>query len=77
MRMTLEGEVAELYETWPLQLSLKTSAGQYLVALSERTKVFRKGRPIPATGLKPGMKLTVEGSLSGSKAIAAQSIGVQ
>lgn len=75
--MTLEGAIAELYETWPLQLSLKTPSGSYLVALSEQTKVVRGKRSVGATELKPGMKVKISGTLTGDKAIAAQSITVQ
>ena len=75
--MTLEGVIAELYETWPLQLSLRTSTGQYLVALSEQTKVVRGKRSIPVAQLKPGMKVKISGTLTGEKAITAQSIAVQ
>ena len=75
--MNLEGVIAELYETWPLQLNLRTSTGQYLVALSEQTKVIRGKRSVPAAQLKPGMMVKISGTLTGDKAIAAQSITVQ
>lgn len=74
--MSLEGVIAELYETWPLQLNLKTPSGLYLVALSEQTKVVGGKRSIPATQLKPGMKVKISGTLTGDKAITAQSITV-
>lgn len=74
--MNLEGVIAELYETWPLQLSLKTSSGQYLVALSQETKVVRGKRSIPASELKPEMKVHISGTPTGDMALTAQSISV-
>ena len=70
--MRIEGVVIEVYETWPLQLSVEASDGKYHIGLHSDTKITRRGRPAGASEIKG--RIAVDGNISGPNALVADSI---
>ena len=64
--MIIEGRIAEVMETWPLQLIVETHTGRYQVALQAETKIGKKGQGVGAGTLRHGLNVQIEGQRSGS-----------
>lgn len=75
--MVIEGIIAEVMETWPLQLFVETDEGSYHVALAESTAVITKGQPVGPEQLLPGLNIRVEGDASGSRGMHATRIEIR
>ncbi len=77
--MSIEGEITELMESWPLQLTVKTQTESYHVSLESNTAITQESRAIDAGQLSPGQMVTISGqlSLSEDNAMVAQSIEIE
>lgn len=60
----LEGTILEVMESWPLQLLLESGASRYSVGLTEATVVMRRGQPVGAGELLPGLFVRIIGKTS-------------
>jgi len=47
--MWIDGFIIEVYETWPLQLSVDASGELYHVGLLLETKITHQGSPVSAS----------------------------
>lgn len=72
--MRIEGTVVEVYETWPLQLSIEAADGLYHIGLNPDTKIKRRGHPAGAMEIKDHVRIAIYGTISGPKALLADSI---
>jgi hypothetical protein len=59
--VTLEGEITQVMESWPLQLVVETAEAQYDVALELDTRISKNGEPAAPSDLSPGLKVRISG----------------
>lgn len=59
--VTVEGTITAVMESWPLQLTVSTGTGRYLVSLTPGTAIRRGGRPADARSLRPGFRVVLSG----------------
>lgn len=57
--ISIDAVVNHVMESWPLQLSLQTSAGDEQVALAEETIVKRAGVQVDPGAIQPGQRVRV------------------
>ena len=57
--ISIDAIVKHVMESWPLQLSLQTSAGEEQVALAEQTVIKRVGVQVDPGMIQPGQKVRV------------------
>ena len=75
--MTIEGTIAEIMESWPLQLTVDAADGTIHVALLEETIITQNGESVAPGALTNGQKVRIEGESTGPNAMLAQSIEIQ
>jgi len=77
--MIIEGTVEQVMETSPLQLTVTTNSGRYSVALQPRTTVTQQGNTVNPDGLKPGVRVHINGQLSNfdTMSLTAQTIEIR
>lgn len=76
--MTLEGVVVGVMESFPLQLSVTADGVVHHVALTEQTRVLRKGARVDPGEIGPSARLRITGrSRPGAeRALAADAIEI-
>jgi len=72
--MWIDGFIIEVYETWPLQLSVDASGELYHVGLLLETKITHQGSPVSASEVKAHRRIRINGTASGQRALIAESI---
>ncbi|MEM7126527.1 MAG: hypothetical protein AAF702_09390 [Chloroflexota bacterium] len=73
--MNIEGEVIEIMESWPLQLTVETDSSLVHVELTEETIIMAQNETITPANLKIGQRVKVDGE-GGNDVMIAQSIEV-
>jgi hypothetical protein len=68
--MSIEGTIRSVMESWPLQLVVDTETGRWQVALRDDTAITRYGEPADAHQIAPGVRVRVEGDVSGANALS-------
>lgn len=78
-KMSIEGTITEVMESWPLQLMVETNAGSYYVELLVDTKITQNGEVVEANRLMPGIQVVITGDASPTQnnAMTAQSIEIK
>lgn len=61
MRVTIEGRVLSVMESWPLQLIVASGGERVAVVLTESTTITRDGKPAKAHDLLPQSTVRVGG----------------
>jgi len=74
--MQIHGVIREIYETWPLQLSLDVAGKSFYVALNSDTVVTQGGVRCEASQLRGGDRVTVQGDSSGETALIARGVDI-
>jgi hypothetical protein len=76
--MVIEGQIVNVMETWPLQLTVRTEVTSFHVQLSDRTTTTRDGVPLDPGALRPSARVRITGSSAAgdSAALVAESIDV-
>jgi hypothetical protein len=72
--MSIEGTIRSVMESWPLQLVVETATGRWQVALRDDTTIARNGEPADAHQIVPGVRVRIEGDVSGVNAISAAAL---
>ena len=62
--MVIEGQIVDVMESYPLQLTVSANGIVYYVGLQEETTVARFGSYVDAGQLMPGALVTVRGERS-------------
>jgi hypothetical protein len=77
--MIIEGSVEKVMESYPLQLMVKTEAGQFFVSLQSGTNITQKGKTMEQGILTPGMRVQITGQQppNNDMAIIAETIKIQ
>ena len=77
--MSIEGTIIEVMESWPLQLSVETTDGQYSVELLSETTITKDGNAVDAGSLEPNIQVVITGEASANQdnAMIANSIEIQ
>lgn len=57
--ISINATVKHVMESWPLQLSIRTSAGEEQVALAEQTVIKRAGVRVDPGMIQPGQQVLV------------------
>ena len=58
----IDGEIVNVMESWPLQLTVQTAAGRYHVRLLEGTIVTRRATTVGPGVLRPELRVRIRGS---------------
>lgn len=74
--MQIEGTIVDVFETWPLQLSVETQAGRYHVSLQHDTKIVFQGHSESARALKSRRRVRITGSAAGPDSLQAEEIEI-
>jgi hypothetical protein len=77
MPMRVEGKIISIMETWPLQLTVETTAGRYHVSLLPETTVSQLGQPLDTGALQTNCIVQINGQSAGGNTITAELIEVQ
>ena len=75
--MTIEGTIAEIMESWPLQLTVDVADGTIHVELLEETTITKNGEDVEPGTLTNGQTIRIEGENTGPNAILARHIEIQ
>jgi len=75
--ITIEGRVAAVMETWPLQLSVVSGSSTYAVTLTDRTQVQRRGISCDPGTLRPGQRVDIQGHRQSVGGLVADSISIR
>ncbi|MEM9213068.1 MAG: hypothetical protein AAGD25_01705 [Cyanobacteria bacterium P01_F01_bin.150] len=77
--MNIEGTITEVMESWPLQLSVETTTGQYHIELLSETTITQDGNDVEADRLIPNVQVLITGQASTSQenAMIADSIEIK
>jgi hypothetical protein len=72
----MEGTIAQVLETWPLQLLVEGSDGTWALSLMQ-TSLIRKGdRTLLPSQLRSGMRIRAFGSPTGERSLLVDSLDV-
>lgn len=74
--MEFEGEIVNVMETWPLQLTVASAEKQIHANLTLNTTVSKNGAEIDASQLMPGQTVRIQGREAASGGIIAAAIVV-
>ena len=77
--MNIEGTITEVMESWPLQLFVETTTGQYHIELLSETTITQDGNDVEANRLMPNVQVVITGQASESQenAMIADSIEIK
>ena len=64
--ISIEGEITQVMESWPLQLIVQTQNGRYYVGLLPETKITRRGQKVDPNKLNSGLRVKIQGQPSAS-----------
>lgn len=74
---TIEGRLATIAETWPLQLALQPEHGPpWAVTVGDGTRVGLRGAAATPAALRPGQHLRATGQQQGPLALLAQAVEI-
>ncbi len=74
--MELEGEIVNVMETWPLQLTVASAEKPIHVSLTLDTTVTKNGAEINASQLSPNQTVRIRGKQVASDGVIATEIVV-
>jgi hypothetical protein len=74
--MAIEGEIVEVMESWPLQLTVVTQSGRQHVGLLSETRVVKEGQLVDPSVLTSGVRVRIEGENTGPNAMSARNIEI-
>jgi hypothetical protein len=74
--MQIEGKIIDVFETWPLQLTVETRDGRLYVGLQLDTTITYHGLPSGASELKAHRWIRIDGEESAPQGFLARSITI-
>lgn len=77
--MMIEGQIEQVMESFPLQLTVTTNSGRYFVSLQANTAIVQQGKTVAPTSLQPGTRVQISGrqAANAEMTLVAQNIQIQ
>jgi len=76
-RMTIDGQIVNVMETWPLQLTVQSGLSRYYVRLTEETKVSRGAQDVGPGQLRPSTRVRIIGQGSGDESTGLTATSIE
>jgi hypothetical protein len=74
--MRIEGNIVDVFESWPLQLAVEADTIRCHVSLAHNTSIIFQGRPASPQDLKTHRRIRIEGEAAGTNALLATNIEI-